>query len=185
MKFILLALMFCVLPVFCQEADDSALVQEHSVQKAVAGFADVPPAKRPRAPDREKSEEAALNDEGKDAVQEYRDTLQYGVSPELIELINKFIKNDDPRFVDEIYDVFQKTKTPSVREKVFEYFAHFKDPCLEDYAVDILNDPYDTKDSTVSLVFRYVSDVRCKPAIPAVIRLLELDDTKYFEGALY
>ncbi|MBQ9494502.1 MAG: HEAT repeat domain-containing protein [Treponema sp.] len=186
MKIILSALifLFCALPVFCQEADNALSVQERSVQKAVAGFADVPPAKRPRAPNSEKSEEAALNDEGKNAVQEYSETLQYGVSPEIIELIDKFIKNDDPRFVDEIYDVFQKTKTPSVREKVFEYFAHFKDPCLEDYAVEILNDPYDTKDSTVSLVFKYVSDVRCKPAIPAVIRLLELDDTKYFEGAL-
>ena len=71
-----------------------------------------------------------------------------------------------------------------MREKILEYFTHLKDPCLEDYAVGVLDDPYDTKNSTVEAVFRYVSAVKCKEALPAVLALLDTDSDAYFQAAL-
>ena len=49
------------------------------------------------------------------------------------------IANDDPRFSNELYDLFYSTKSVQVREKLIEYFTKQKDPCIEDYAVEILD----------------------------------------------
>lgn len=144
----------------------------------------IPQAKRPAAPDMEKSEKAALSDKSSDSVNEYRDTFRYGVSPEITALLQKCIDNDDPRFSDDAYDLFQTTRSSQVREKILEYFTYLKDPCLEDYAVEVLDDPYDTKNTTVEAVFRYVSAVKCKEALPAVLALLDTDSDAYFQAAL-
>ncbi len=103
---------------------------------------------------------------------------------DIVELLNNFVKNEDVRFVDEVYDLFEETKNSTVREKILEYFTKLKDPCLEDYALTILNDPYDEKKSTVDCVFRYVQAVKTKDAIPAVLTLLEGEDEDYFNNAL-
>ena len=62
---------------------------------------------------------------------------------EISSLIDELIKNDDPRFTEEIYDVFQVSKNTVIKQKVLNYFKQLEDPCLEDYAVETLNDPYD------------------------------------------
>ena len=167
---------------FAQSAapDSSSGGGAFEIKKSVT----IPAAKRPRAPDKEKSEKAALADKSADSVQEYRDTFRYGVSPEIVSLLQKCIDNDDPRFADDVYDLFHTTRASQVREKIFEYFTHFEDPCLEDYAVEVLDDPYDTKNSTVEAVFRYVSAVKCKEALPAVLALLDTDSDAYFQAAL-
>ncbi|MCK9168878.1 MAG: HEAT repeat domain-containing protein [Treponema sp.] len=168
----------------------TAAVQENTPddsapeEKAEAGTAVVPAAKRPAAPDKEKCDQAAAKDDSPDSVKAYKETLMYGISPEIVELLKKFIANDDPRFVDEVYDLFHSTKSAAVREKIIEYFTHFKDPCIEDYAVNILNDPYDTNADTVSLVFTYISEVKCTAAIPAVITLIDADNATFFQDAL-
>jgi len=143
-----------------------------------------PDAKRPKTPDSEKVNKAALKDEGKNAVQEKQETILYGIETEILSLIKDLIANDDPRFSNELYDLFYSTKSVQVREKLIEYFTKQKDPCIEDYAVEILDDPYDTKDSTVELLFRYVSEVKTKEAIPCIMNLLDSEDETYFTGAL-
>ena len=149
----------------------------------LAGVSEVPPAKRPKKPDAEKAKKAAQKDE-KDSEQKARETIKYGIEPELADLVKKLIEDDDPRYSDELYDLFQETKSPVVREKILEYFTKFEDPCLEDYAVTILNDPYDEKASTVEQAFKYTAALKTKAAIPAVVTLLESDNESYFTPAL-
>ena len=149
----------------------------------LAGVSEVPPAKKPKAPDAEKAKAAEKKDE-KDADQKRRDTIQYGIEPELNELVKKLIENDDPRYGKELYELFQETKSPAVRERILEYFTKFEDPCLEDYAVTVLNDPYDVRASTVEQVFKYTATVKTKAAIPAVVTLLESENESYFTPAL-
>ncbi|MBR7065058.1 MAG: HEAT repeat domain-containing protein, partial [Treponema sp.] len=168
----------------CFFASENNLSENTELKKSKAGIVAIPDPKRPKTPDAEKCEEASSFDENSQTLQKYRDTLKYGVSSDIVDLLQKFISNDDPRLVNEVYDLFQKTKAIPTREKVLEYFAHFKDPCLEDYAIEILNDPYDIKNTTVSLVFQYVADVKCKSAVPAIITLLEANDHAYFNPCL-
>ncbi|MBP5403139.1 MAG: HEAT repeat domain-containing protein [Treponema sp.] len=140
--------------------------------------------KAPLKPDPERVEKAALKDEGKNAVEEKIDTIRYGIESEIVNLIKSLIDNDDPRFSDELYGLFYQTKSVAVREKIIEYFTKEKDPCIEDYAVEILSDPYDTKNSTVDLLFKYISTVKTKEAVPHVLKLLESEDETYFSNAL-
>ena len=150
---------------------------------SLAGTSEVPAAKRPKSPDAEKSRAASEKDkDGED--EKRRETIRFGTESEIVSLVQGLIANDDPRYSDELYDVFGKSRSPAAREKILEYFAKFEDPCLEDYAVTILNDPYDERNSTVEQAFRYVAAVKTKAAVPAVATLLESENESYFLPAL-
>lgn len=153
----------------------------------------VPEPRRPRAvsaEDSEKSEERreqnAKNSttSTQDYVQNAHDTFKYGLEENISELIDELTKNEDVRFVDDIYDLFHVTKSVSVRQKILSYFAKIEDPCLSDFACEIINDPYDTKKSVVSECMSYISAVKCKEAIPGLIDLIDREDEDYFTLAL-
>ncbi len=167
------------------ESAESQQLAENSTDEDLLhkpGESKIPAKKRPQKQDSEKID--ALDEEYPDTRKENADTLKYGMEDDIVELLNNFVKNEDVRFVDEVYDLFEETKNSTVREKILEYFTKLKDPCLEDYALTILNDPYDEKKSTVDCVFRYVQAVKTKDAIPAVLTLLEGEDEDYFNNAL-
>ena len=140
------------------------------------------PKKRPQKQDAEKI--AELDEEFPDTRKENADTLKFGMEDDIVELLNDFVKNEDVRFVDEVYDLFYVTKTIAVREKILEYFTKLKDPCLENFALEILDDPYEQKKSTVDAVFKYIQAVKTKEALPAVLKLVESEDENYFTNAL-
>jgi HEAT repeat protein len=158
-------------------------VPEEKPKIELAGVSDVPSAKRPKAPDSQKAKAAEAKDEA-DTKEKNRETIKFGIDSELSELVQKLIDNEDPRYSDDLYDLFQKTKSPTVREKILDYFTKLEDPCLEDYAVTVLNDPYEERNSTVEKVFKYTATVKTKAAIPAVVTLLESDNENYFNPAL-
>ncbi|MBR5401335.1 MAG: HEAT repeat domain-containing protein [Treponema sp.] len=162
-----------------EQADDTP-----SVVASKGGYAEVPPAKRPRPIDKEKAAAAAEKDETPKEEEEKRNTIRYGVPSEIASLLDDLLKNDDPRFTEEIYDLFQATKSSAIKEKVLKYFTKAEDPCLEDYAVDLLNDPYDEKNDVVKAAFQYISAVKTKAAIPAVITLIESENENYFNDAI-
>ena len=91
------------------------------------------PKKRPQKQNAEKI--AELDEEFPDTRKENADTLKFGMEDDIIELLNDFVKNEDVRFVDEVYDLFYVTKNIAVREKILEYFTKLKDPCLENFAL--------------------------------------------------
>ena len=161
------------------EADDTP-----TVTASKGGYAEVPPAKRPKPIDQEKAQAAAEKDETPEDEENNRNTIRYGLPSEIGSLLDTLLKNDDPRFTEEIYDLFQVTKSPVIKEKVLKYFTKAEDPCLEDYAVDLLNDPYDENNSVVKATFQYVSAVKTKAAIPAVITLVESENENYFNDAI-
>lgn len=177
-----LCVMLCAPAVFAQEEVSDS--KKSSKSTVVAGEARVPEKKRPRSPDSEKAKKAAEKDENADVAEKTKKTLQFGVSEEIIELINSFIENDDPRYADALYDLFQETKNIAVREKIISYFTKIEDPCISDYAVTVVNDPFDEKKSTVTLCINYITAVKCKDALPALVALLEQDSDDYFNDSV-
>lgn len=176
----------CIIGCFLVIAASSfAEVDEVSeVEAAVGGLAEVPPAKRPRPVDPEKAAAAAEKDESEEDVEKFRKTIMYGIPSEISDLMDDLIKNEDPRFTDAIYDVFQVTKNSQIKEKIIKYFTKLEDPCLEDFAVDLLNDPYDETKDVVKATFQYVAAVKTKAAAPAVITLIESENEQYFNDAI-
>jgi HEAT repeat protein len=167
------------------ESEDVVDARINKSKKSVShkpGLSDVPDEKRPEKQDKDKIKE--LDETYPDTRKENADTLKYGMEDDIVELLDKLVKNEDIRFTDEVYDLFQTTKNSLVREKILEYFTKLEDPCLEDYAVMILNDPYDEKNTTVGAVFKYIQTVKTVEAIPAVLTLLENEDEDYFNHCL-
>ena len=163
---------------YAQEAEES------SFKASKGGISEIPNSKRPKPADKEKAKKAAEKDESEKDYENKANTIKYGVPSEISSLIDELIKNDDPRFTDEIYDVFQVTKNTAIKQKVLNYFKQLEDPCLEDFAVETLNDPYDEKNDLVKACFQYVSAVKTKEAIPAVLSLIESENDSYFNDAI-
>ncbi len=163
-----------------EESDSSS----SEVKASKPGLSQVPDPKRPKAIDSEKAAKAAEKDESPEEEEERRNTIKYGLPSEIAELLDKLITNDDPRFTEEIYDLFQVTKNSTIKEKVLKYFTKLEDPCLEDFAVELLNDPYDEKADVVKAAFKYTSAVKTKEAIPAVLNLIESENENYFNDAI-
>ena len=146
--------------------------------------------KKTVAPKRPKKSSAADNDKipeknsGDEYVKKTNDVFSFGLESEISEVLDELTKNEDTRFVDHIYDVFYASKNPQVRNKILSYFTKLKDPCLCDYAVDVINDPYDERRDTVELCFKYAVEVECKEAVPGLVDLVDKEEEDYFNGAL-
>ena len=181
-KLVLFLLIFSLLGFcFAQDSEDD---DAPTVVASKGGYAEVPPAKRPKPIDQEKAAAAAEKDETPEDEENNRNTIRYGLPSEISTLLDTLLKNEDPRFTEEIYDLFQSTKSSAIKEKVLKYFTKAEDPCLEDYAVDLLNDPYDETSAVVKATFQYVSAVKTTAAIPAVITLVESENDNFFNDAI-
>ena len=169
------------------QTDQDSLLEDQSEEdtsESLGGIATVPDKKRPKPIDKKKAEEAREKDESKEDEENNRKIIKYGLPSEIGELLDKLTENDDPRFTDDIYDLFQNTSNASIKEKVLKYFTKIEDPCLEDFAVNLINDPYDEKKDLVSATFKYIQTVKTKEALPAVITILEVENEDYFNDAL-
>ena len=163
-------------------AAPSTAGEKSGEKESLGGVSEVPAKKRPKTPDPEKITELDNTDpEGKEKNAE---VLKFGLEEDISDLLDKMLQKKDVRFVNEAYDLFQETKSVSIREKILNFFRQIEDPCLEDYAVTILNDPYDEKTSTVNACFSYIQAMKTKAALPATMTLLESDNEEYFTGAL-
>ena len=183
-RFVLVFLIFSLLGICFAQDTDSSDDDTPTVVASKGGYAEVPAAKRPLPIDQEKAAAAAEKDETPQDEENNRNTIRYGLPSEISTLLDTLLKNDDPRFTEEIYDLFQVTKNSTIKEKVLKYFTKAEDPCLEDYAVDLLNDPYDESNAVVKATFQYVSAVKTTAAIPSVITLVESENENYFNDAI-
>ena len=172
--------------VFSQEADAVEDAEsEGKTEKSKyskAGESDVPSSKRPAAGDSSKIVD--LDNTDPDGRKKNADILKYGLEDEILDLLGTMIEKKDVRFVDEAYDLYEESKSKPVKAKIMNFFKTIEDPCLEDYAIMILNDPYDEPLDTVNMAFEYVGALKVSGAIPAVEKLLEGDNEKYYEAAL-
>ena len=176
-KLLILLCVFLSFSLYAQSA-------EEEIKASKGGISEIPAAKRPKPVDKEKAQKAAEKDESDKDYENKSNTIKYGVPSEISALIDELIKNDDPRFTEEIYDLFQVSRNTVIKQKVLTYFKQLEDPCLEDYAVEVLNDPYDEKNDLVKACFQYVSAVKTKEAIPAVLALIESENDSYFNDAI-
>ena len=111
-------------------------------------------------------------------------TLNYGLDTEIIAMLDEFTANKTFYYLDELEGILERTRSVSLREKIITYFTDAEDGRLADYALEIIEDPFDTRNSTVALLFKYVSKVKIEEAGPFARELLEDEYMEYFDGAL-
>lgn len=144
----------------------------------------IPEAKRPKPASPEEIQKASEKDFNQEEFNENKMAIKYGTPSEINSVIDKILENEDPRFNDELYDLFWASNSNEIKSRLMEYFAKLKDPCLEDYAIEVLDDPYDLPNSVVEQVLNYVNQVESKASAPALVKLLESGEEQYFNGAL-
>ena len=144
---------------------------------AVSGEAD-------KLEEEKKFEEVESEEEEESELQKRKDTLAFGLESEITDLISKLLKEEDKSLSDDILAIFNSTKNVNVREKAIEYFTKIEDNCLKDYALLILEDPYDEKTSSVNLLFKYVTALKITEAAPLIQELLDSENEEYYDAAL-
>lgn len=166
------------------ESDDESSEKQSAYVKKEKIY---PDAKRPLPALQEKIQEV-IDKNSERAEQKYiddcNDTFKYGIEDQIIEAIATITQEEDPRFADALYDLFQESKSTNVKKQIMAYFAKLKDPCLEDFAVAIINDPYDEKKSIVDACFPYLAAAKSSAAVPGLVELLEKEEESYFNSAL-
>ena len=169
---------------FAQSKKDSAEEKEEKQKSewSKAGMSDVPSSKRPRKADSQKVKDADNTDP--DGRKNNADILKYGLEEEILDLLKTMTEKKDERFLEEAYDLYEDTKSAAIKEGVMNFFKELEDPCLEDYAVMILNEPFEETASTVTTAFAYVGAVKTSVAIPAVEQILEGDNDKFYTDAI-
>lgn len=145
---------------------------------------EIPSKKRPKKATQEEIEKAKLKDDDKNSFEENQKVIKYGTSSEIAGIIDKIVENEDLRYNDFLYDLFESTKNADVKAKILEFFTKQKDSCLEDYAIEVLNDPYDYPNKIIENVFRYVAEIECKKASPCIIQILESENADFFNAAI-
>lgn len=100
------------------------------------------------------------------------DILKYGLESEIVDLVAQQ-RDDDDSLSGELSVLFEKTRSPAVRESILNLFARQENTTLTGYCLGVLEDPYDQKSSTVSAVFSYVERLKISEAAPHVRKLLE------------
>lgn len=129
----------------------------------------------------ENSEKAETTENTKEKDKE---TILYGLDDDIIALLDEFSKNQTYYYLDEIYETFERTRSVTLRDKIISYFTAAEDSRLKDYALEVLEDPFDTSNSTVNLLFKYVSQLKIDEAAPLARSLLENEYMEYFDSAL-
>lgn len=136
-----------------------------------------------KRPLKQKSENAVL-DKSENYEEDSRAVFKYGLESQISSLIDELTKNEDYRFVDEIYDLFYETKDVVVKDKIIDYFAKLKDPCLGEFACEVINEPYEVRKETVDRCFKYAAEAQVTEAVPGLVDLVDKEEEDYFTGAL-
>lgn len=126
----------------------------------------------------------AEEEEEIDERQRRLDVLEFGLESEISDLINLIQKEKDDSLSDELTEIFFKTKNITIREKILSFFTIMKNPALKEYALEIIEDPYDIKTSTAVLVIKYAAACGFTEAAPGMATLLESENEDYYDACL-
>ncbi len=132
--------------------------------------------------------EEVKEEETKEEVESLRDqrmeTLLYGLDGEVSTLVSTLISEEDDSYAQELTEIFDNTKNTTLKDKIITYFSEFEDDSLKEYAIYILEDPYDERNSTVNSLINYVGNLNVTDAAPILVNLIDSDEASYFNAAV-
>jgi len=112
------------------------------------------------------------------------DILEFGLESEISDLITALQKEKDDSLSVELTKIFYKTKNVTIREKIISFFTIMKNPALKEYAVEIIDDPYDIKVSTAVLLIKYAAACGFTETASSMAVLLESENEDYYDACL-
>ena len=107
--------------------------------------------------------EDAKKDE-KSELEKQLDTLNFGLESDVTDLISSLTEDKDASISKDVLNLFNQTRNVNIRKKILFYFQKLEDPCLKDFCLDFLLDPYDEETEYVAQVMQYVSELHITEA---------------------
>lgn len=92
-------------------------------------------------------------------VDEWRDTLLYGINSEIVDLIPTLTENREDALIDEILQVFESTQDSDVITQSVRYLESFEIEAGQTRAEAIVQDPFGRPDETLIAVMGYLATI--------------------------
>ncbi|HHU36708.1 MAG TPA: HEAT repeat domain-containing protein [Treponema sp.] len=113
-----------------------------------------------------------------------KEILLYGLESEIIDLIQDLKNAKDYSFNEPIKILFESTKSVGVRETILTFFAEQENPEFKNYCLEVIDNPYDYRNSTVLAAFSYIEKNRITEAAPKIRTILDNETTDFRDSAI-
>lgn len=113
-----------------------------------------------------------------------RDVLRYGLENEIVELVTELRDKEDTTYNADLESLFSRTRSVAVRESILSMYAALENPAFSSFALEVLADPWDYRNSTVSAVFSYVQKIKPPEASPLVRTILDNESEEFRDQAI-
>lgn len=115
----------------------------------------------------------AQAEESSSITEEWRRVLLYGIDSEVLEVVGSLRKYQETSLNPELLQVLEDTGDAQLKEEILSFFGQSGFGDATDYAVGIVSDPYDTRESLVTAALRYLAAVKAEAGAAAVLELAQ------------
>ncbi|MCR5699354.1 MAG: HEAT repeat domain-containing protein [Treponemataceae bacterium] len=115
----------------------------------------------------------------KTELEKQLDILNYGLESDITDLISSLTEEKDVSISKDVLNLFNQTRNVNIRKKILFYFQKLEDPCLKDFCLEFLLDPYDEETEYVGQVMQYVSELHITEAVDSIMDILKSDNEQF------
>lgn len=122
--------------------------------------------------------EERTEDEGLRApIDDWRDTLRFGIDSEVISLLETLTEQREGRLHEEIAELYDFSPNPRLRRRILEFFTELQYGGAEELALQVLREPREHSNELVLAAVRYVAAVVEEPMSETLASLHEIADS--------
>ena len=128
------------------------------------------------------SEEKA--EEQTSQFEERNEKIEFGLESEIEELLEVLIKDEDFEYSEKLKELFNNSKSTSLKNKIIDYFIAAKDLGLTEQMLAVFADPMAEKKSTADKFFTYAEKLEIKTATDSLRSILQDDSSPFLPNAI-
>lgn len=105
--------------------------------------------------------------------------LNYGLDSEIISLLDTLEKEENTDFNTDIKIVFDTSRNIEIKNRILLFWGNVSSDLGKDFALSVIQDPYDYRQSTIDAAFSYVKSLKISDAAPLLRSLLDTENQEY------
>ena len=112
-------------------------------------------------------------EEKKSIVEERKETLRFGITPQILTVLKTVTEEKDPAYADEAESLLDTVRDIGVHTAVFTYFGAIRDDSLAERGAEVLENHLDKPARLVSSVISYASEADIEELEPRILVIAE------------
>lgn len=109
----------------------------------------------------------------KSIVEQRKDTLRFGITPQILTLLETITDDKDPAYTEEVESLFDTVRDTTVHTAVFRYFTALEDDRLLKRTAAILDNHLDEPAQLVSSAVAYAAEAEIEELEPRILEIAE------------